>query len=107
MKRLILTMALFAGSAHAEFISGNRLLSDLDSESSYGRGFATGYIIGVVDRGYNVNHCIPADATVKQVVDVVKRALVQMPQVRHYTGDAIVYGVLQNTWPCAKKGGDV
>ena len=104
MKAIIATLALACCSAHAEFRDGNRLLAELNSGSPVQEALAVGYIMGVADVGYGTNHCAPGSVTAGQMRDMVKNWLTEHPQYRHFMGDAIVGGVLKNTWPCPKKG---
>ena len=55
-KAIILALAL-AGSAHAEFVDGNKLLSQIKDSGYFSQGHALGYIAGVADTGLGVIHC--------------------------------------------------
>lgn len=107
MKKLILALALTTPLAHAEFRTGNKLLDEMTGESTYSKGVALGYIMGVTDSGGGTNHCPPATVTAGQLQDMVKNTLSDVPAIRHMPADAIVYYVLNKAWPCAKKGGGV
>jgi len=100
--RVALAALLIAGSAHAEFISGNKLFDHLNGEAS-DRIYAMGYIVGVFDTGRGVVHCPPSGVTVGQVRDMVHNFLRSNPQDRNFSGDSIVNHVLKNVWPCANK----
>ena len=103
-KAIILTLA-FAGSAHAEFVDGNNLLSQLkDTGSYFKQGHAMGYIAGVADMGYGVVHCAPSNLTQGQLSDMIRNYLENTPAERHLTGDAVVNKILKTMWPCAKRG---
>ena len=106
MKRLVLALALFAGAAQAGFRDGNKLLEELNSDIPFSRGIASGYIIGVVDAGDGVNHCVHANVTAGQIRDMVKNHLESYPAIRHYSADLAIYYVLKSTWPCEKKRGN-
>lgn len=105
MRPLILAVLLAcAGAAHAEFRTGNRLLSEMNDSTYFAQGMAMGYVIGVADANNGTNHCLPATATVGQLHDMVKNMLIETPAVRHLPADTIVNYVLNKAWPCAKKG---
>ena len=105
MIKQLLVAASFciATSANAEFISGNDLLSKLDSSDQMHKGFAFGYIAGVFDAGIRAVHCAPDNVVMKQVVDMVKKLLVDTPELRHQSGDKYVFAATKAAWPCAKK----
>lgn len=105
MKKLIAIAALMCGTAHAEFFSGNELLSRLNSESTYDRGVAMGYVIGVHDTGRGAVHCSPEAATGGQVRDIVKASLEASPELRHLSADSLIGHTLKKVWPCPKKTG--
>ena len=92
-----------AASAQAEFVSGNDLLAKLDSSDQMQRGFAFGYIAGAFDAGIRAVHCAPENVSIKQVVDMVKKLLVDTPEMRHQSGDRYVFATTKAAWPCAKK----
>jgi hypothetical protein len=103
MKKLLLVVALCATTAHAEFRTGNKLLSEINSEVPFTNGLALGYLMGVADAGYGTNHCPPQEVTSGQIQDMVRKSLVDTPAVRHVAADAIIYYVLKSVWPCANK----
>lgn len=103
MKRALILALLLAGTAHAEFSDGNKLLSDMNGDV-YDRMHALGYITGVYDVGRSVIHCGPPNVTAGQINDMVKNYLTNTPAERHLTGDTIVNRVLKAVWPCAKRG---
>lgn len=103
MKKLIAIAALMCGTAHAEFFTGNDLLNRLNSENTYERGTAIGYILGAHDTGRGAVHCSPDGATGTQVRDIVKAHLESTPEVRHLAADSHVTFILRKVWPCAEK----
>ena len=105
-KAIILAVAL-AGSAHAEFVDGNKLLSQIKDSGYFSQGHALGYIAGVADTGLGVIHCAPSNLTAGQLNDMVRNYLENTPAERHLTGDTIVNKVLKTVWPCAKRGGSL
>jgi hypothetical protein len=100
MKKFLLTLALAAGSAHAEFWDGNRLLEKLNSNNYFDQGTALGYIMGVADTGLGVVHCTPPNATAGQLEAMVRNYLTNVPAERHRSADNIVSRILKVTWPC-------
>lgn len=103
MKRALI-MALMVGSAHAEFMDGNKLLSDLQSGYVENRMYGMGYIIGIADMGRGYINCMPENATAGQIRDMVKNYLENTPAERHQTGDILINRVLKAVWPCARRG---
>lgn len=99
---IVLSLAL-AGSAHAEFVDGNKLLSQMKDSSYFAQGHALGYVAGVADVGLGFIHCAPTNLTAGQLNDMVKNYLENMPAERHLSGDTIVNKVLKSVWPCAKR----
>lgn len=95
---------LVAGTAQAEFMDGNKLLSDMQSQDATWRMFAMGYIAGVADAGRGTHNCPPHGVLLGQMNDAVRQHLDANPTMRHYSADVIVSYVLGKAWPCAKKG---
>lgn len=106
MKKLLLTLALVAGTAHASIIDGNTLYKHLSesSSSNVSWGFAHGYVAGVNDANDGTIFCTPARATIGQLTEMVKLFMETTPSIRHMPADAIVTYVFQKAWPCPKKG---
>lgn len=103
MKKIILMFVLVASAAHAEFKDGNKLYQQMTGNGGDYLN-ALGYITGVSDATRSTVHCIPENATAGQISDMVKLHMEQKPQLRHYPANIIVAYVLQQAWPCAKKG---
>ena len=103
MKKLLLILALFSVSAHAEFRDGNRLLSDMTSENYQTRALALGYVMGVSDAYYGILHCAPANATSGQIFDMVQNYLTNRPIERTKPADNIINHVMKSAWPCENK----
>lgn len=100
MKKLATLVLLTASlSAHAEFVSGNELLSKLNSDA-LDSIFASGYVAGTFDALHGIVHCPPANVTIGQVKDMVKRHLEANPNVRQLSADSHVRFVLNQAWPC-------
>ncbi len=99
-KRLIFIAALACSSAQADFKDGNRLLAQLQSNTSDYVN-ALGYITGVADALRGVTHCPPNNVTAGQLADMVKQHLEAVPGVRHYAADLHISHVMKAAWPCA------
>lgn len=106
MKRTIATLALLGAalSAHAQvqFTDGNKLLRFF-AGSDHEQTYAMGYVVGIADTQSGTTVCIPHGTEVGQVVDVVKRELTGLPEVRHFAADVLVRNILKVTYPCATK----
>lgn len=103
MKQLLVaSLLLSAATAHAEYMTGNSLLSDLKGPAS-DLLFAQGYVAGVFDAGLTITHCPPAGVKLGQVVDMTRRRLEDIPETRHQSADVLILNMLKATWPCAKK----
>jgi hypothetical protein len=101
MKTLILSLALLATSAQAEFISGNKLYSQM-SGTEGDRMMALGFVAGVHDAIDTVLVCTPNAITIGQVRDMTSSYLSENPSIRHLSASAIVTYVLSKAWPCKK-----
>lgn len=102
MKAALLSLTLLCGSAHAEFIDGNKLLSDMNGSHGFQMS-ALGYVMGVADALQGAVVCMPPSVTSGQVLDMVRNYLTNTPAIRHFSGDAIVSHVLKASWPCAER----
>lgn len=106
MRPVVAASTLFiAFSAQASFFTGNDLLEMINGDDTK-RSMAYGYIMGSFDVGDQVAHCAPPGVKALQLVDIVKKFLVDHPEDRHQVGDAIVTGVMAGTFPCAKRESD-
>jgi len=103
MKKLIATLLFAPCMASAEFLSGNDLLSRMNSEEVMQRMFALGYVAGVSDAQQHVFSCPPSGVTNGQVRDVVRSYLEANPSIRHKTADLLVTDALKQVWPCANR----
>lgn len=100
---IILTAALAATTASAEFYNGNDLYGKLTGDA-YERSVGIGYIMGVFDSSRGVAHCPPENVTAGQIRDMVRQHLEATPSLRHHVADIQVRFVLKQAWPCAKGG---
>lgn len=101
MKRFLILLTL-CGSAHAEFLDGNKLLSDMKGSHGFQMS-ALGYVMGVADSIQSVTACVPPSVTSGQVLDMVRNYLEANPAIRHFTADVIVTDVLKRAFPCAAR----
>ena len=101
----ILLASLLATSAHAEFFSGNDLLTRLNKkdDSIVDSMVSLGYISGVHDANNGVRFCTPVTVLTGQARDVVHKWLLANPEWRDYSGDLVVTFALTSVWPCPKK----
>ena len=76
---------------------GNQLLDFMNDKADISEGFAYGYITGISNMV-----CRPKGTTNQQMYDVVKKYLVQNPQVRHENMGDIVLTALNEAFPCKK-----
>ena len=103
MRKLLLAGALLCSSAHAQFFTGNDLLTRLNSDSAIDRTLGTGFIMGVYDATHSAIHCPPENVTVGQVKDMVLKNLQKGAEARHFAAEAFVTYTLNSAWPCPKK----
>ena len=104
MKKILLSLVLVSMQAQAEFFTGNNLLSNFESSEEFKRSMGYGYVAGVFDAGHSTVHCPPADVTLRQVVDMVKKLLIETPDGRHMSADRFVMLATRQAWPCKPKG---
>lgn len=102
MKLTALILALAAGTAQAQFLTGNSLLQMLDDRDTSLAGL--GYVMGVYDATVAVIHCPPENVTSGQTRDMTAAWLRANPQARHLGANMLVVHVLRSAWPCAKAG---
>lgn len=106
MKRFIsIALLTVSTAASADFYSGNELLERMQDPAR--AAIAMGYVAGVVDVGAGEYHCLPADATLGQIRDVVRQYLLSNPTSRHMSAAVLVTLPLMNTWPCPQKKGNL
>lgn len=91
-------------SASAQFMSGNKLLSDHNSNHSVEKGIALGFVMGVADAGNGILFCAPRTSTAGQLQDMVMATLNNHPEIRHLRANEIIEYTLRRAWPCEKKG---
>lgn len=104
MKYLLASLVLVCSSAQAQIITGNRLLSDINSSSVTDKAFAMGVVASVADSFDNDVFCITPRATVGQMTDLTRQYLEENPKHRHRPAVVLVLIALADAFPCEKKG---
>lgn len=99
MKKLILALLCVAPCAHAQYLNGNKLLELMESDNEVRQTMAMGFVTGVADAN-QAKLCVPDKASVKQITDVVRDTLKQVPSVRHEPAALIVVAALGVAFPC-------
>ena len=94
---LVATMAV--GPASASYYNGNDMYAACRRDSQI---FLMGYTMGVVDALANYEACIPEEATVGQLVDVVCQYIKNNPSRRHVEGESLVFFSIRDAFPCKK-----
>jgi len=101
----LLLTACLSVPAHAGFMSGNMLLSNIQSEETYKRAYALGFILGVHDAYEDQVICSGANVTGGQVRDIVKKFLENNPSERDMPAHLLVMIALVKAFPCEKRKG--
>lgn len=104
MKKYLISLLFVPAMAHAEFMSGNKLLNDLQSANVIDRMVGMGYVQGVMDAHTRALYCPPNGITAGQVTDMAKKHLEENPAIRHFAADGILAQLFKPIWPCPKKG---
>jgi len=124
MRTLVLLLAFWftttpLGKSYA--FTGNDLYERCRSTEIQDFEFCKGYILGVLN-GYDVgineyHHQLHSDnlnnipvlgrlcyqekgAIPRQVLDIVRNDLERFPQVRHFPASILIFGAVQNAFPC-------
>ena len=100
MKKFIAALLIVPAMAHAEFITGNQLLSDLQSTENLKRTFAMGYIAGVADAHHSVTFCPPGGINLGQIRDMTEQYLIINASTRNFSADILIGDMLNRRWPC-------
>lgn len=121
---IIILTALFAGAANAQNMTGNELLSTCEqTESDAKFGYCLGYVSGVVEgmkwglavpllmagestsevektTGDLLGFCVPQEATLGQMRDVIVLYLRNNPAERHGSARIHAQLALAEAYPC-------
>ncbi len=89
--------------ARGYFYDGNELLRLCQASATFCRGFVAGITDhqSWVERGdVRAWYCVPENATIGQLTDVVLKHLDQHPESRHNTAVSLVAIALYDAFPC-------
>lgn len=94
--------------AEDEYMTGNKLLRQIESTNSNERTFATGYISGFVDAIIGSKMllnakpvaCVPAGVTYTQLNDIIHNYLKNEPKERHKSAILLIITSIRETYPC-------
>jgi hypothetical protein len=88
----------FAFSARG-FVTGDDLFAKCSSNSP----LCMGYIAGVSDiMSTNEDICLPNDATIQHIIDIVLKYFSDHPERRHYSASSESGIALMQAFPCNK-----
>ena len=105
MKKLIAALLFVPTMAQAEFYSGNDLLAKMNGEV-IDRMQAMGFVQGVYDVYVHITFCPPNNEqgiTAGQVRDMAHKYLINNPNTRQRTAQALINDAFKQAWPCANK----
>jgi hypothetical protein len=108
MKKLLAMLLCVPMMAHAEFFTGNDLLTKMNGDAA-DRIQAIGYVQGVFDVYVHVTICPPnggRDITAGQIRDMIKNYLTNSPATRHKTAESLIHEALKGVWPCQNNRGN-
>ena len=106
---LAAAFAISSSPTLANYLTGKDLYADCSKpQGSFSQGFCSGYVSGVVDaieyyqvsKGAEKSVCVPKEASIGQVKEIVVRFLTQHPDPRNNTASSLVSDALRNTFPC-------
>jgi hypothetical protein len=117
---VLCTIAFFGSINHADaqIRTGNELLEKCKSGHAYDRGQCDGFIRGTVvgfdagnfyasrSRGERMsppNFCVPTQAILPQIRDVIIRDLEQYPNDRHLSAELLLIRSLVTAYPCGSR----
>jgi hypothetical protein len=104
---LALAPLIAPGAARAEYFeTGRDLYQKCHATGTASQVFCFGFIIGIADVMEDNpldgrSACIPKDATIQQIADVVIRFLDDNPDIRDFTGESLAVQALSEKYPCA------
>lgn len=96
-----IVLTLCATVASAKTYTGNDWLADFRSPDAGPKNFAYGYVRAIGDS--TTGFCFPGGVTVGQVGEMLDKFLVEAPELRHHSTSALLQGLLQARFPCAKQ----
>ena len=94
------TMGVAHTPAHAGFVDGNKLyeVCSVTDMSSSKFTYCIGFITGVFDSSALLDRCVPDNAGIGPVRDVIKQYLLSHPEERHFAASAIVTEAVQRAF---------
>ena len=104
---LALALVIAPAAARAEYFeTGRDLYQKCRAAGTASQVFCFGFIIGIADVMEDNSldgrsACIPKDATIQQVAEVVIRFLDDNPDIREFTGESLTVQALSDKYPCA------
>jgi hypothetical protein len=104
MKKIIAALLMVPCMAHAEFFTGNMLLTRMQSKDYMDQMQALGYVMGVFDASNLIDHCGGNRHTITggQAMDVARQYIENNPSVRDSAADLLVRVAFKKAWPCPK-----
>ena len=106
---LLAVLAVLAGgpvNAAQGFSTGKELYSKCQAgPKTVQYNLCAGYVAGISDAMnihtlYGVRACHPQNASVSQMVDVVKKFLADNPETRHHLSESLVAIAISDAFPC-------
>jgi hypothetical protein len=101
-------LAVTSSPLRAEYFeTGRDLYQKCRAAGTASQVFCFGFIIGIADVMEDNpldgrSACIPKDATIQQVTEVVVRFLESNPDIRDFTGESLTVQALSEKYPCAR-----
>lgn len=97
--------------ADDEYMTGNKLLRQLESTNSGERLFAVGYISGSIDAitaskmllSAKPVACVSDGVTYTQLSDIIQNYLKKEPKERHIGAPILIITAIQEAYPCTEK----
>ncbi len=105
---LVACCLALAAPARAEYFeTGRDLYQKCKAAGTASQVFCFGFIIGIADVMEDNSldgrsACIPKDATIQQVAEVVIRFLEDNPDIRDFTGESLTVQALSERYPCTR-----
>jgi hypothetical protein len=100
------TTAAFLLPVSAWSMDGDEILAWCKDTGPYTQGICQGFVQGVaatfadIDQPLPLRLCLPANASRRQVVDIVVRYLETHPERRHSSANSLVWTALHDAFPC-------
>ena len=96
-----------SGARAEYFETGRDLYQKCRTPGTAAQVFCFGFVIGIADVMEDNpldgrSACIPRDATIQQVTDVVIAFLENNPDIRDFTGESLAVQALSERYPCAR-----